>query len=766
MPMRLTLRTMLAYLDDILEPDDSEEIAKKIEESEFATGLLHRTRDCMRRLRLGAPPVAGRGMALDPNTVAEYLDNTLASERVPDFEKVCLESDMHLAEVAGCHQILTLVLGEPAEIDPASRERMYRLILQSAGSGVAADRVVPPPVSVPPVAAAADDHLQVRRARPEVPDYLRESKRSRVIPVLATLAVAAMLTLVVLLFFGPQDIRIRIANLIGGDRNAADDQTGSVDGKTGGAERDSVADKGNAASGSAAKRNAANDDVSNTGNANSAAPSKQPAAATGRGSAPGDRAALVPEAPSNGAIPEPGDDAEPAETGPEAATRQDGNGGPKLPDQAPAAVPDGSDEPATVPSTDSADPAAAVAANNTDQPDLAKPEREPIARPETAEEIGRYTSDNDVLLIFDATAKVWKRLPFKSTLATGDRLLALPGFRPSVTLSAGVTVQPVGPAVVVLDSVDEQGVPHITIDYGRVILLTVGKPKNQIHLNLGGREALVTFNNAQSTLAVDVRPTLVAGQDPATTPAIVNVDRLASSGTIVWKEGRDTFELTAGNDLPKWLSPDSLSLIEQRAAFGQGGLEHGLALTRSVTLALKELAQSRRMEVKTLAMRGLAHVGDFELLVRALDDEEQRTTWPTCIESLRAALGHGAATADEVRAAFEKKRGAEGAELYRMLWGYTAQQLKDGEDARLVDYLSHESLDFRVVSYWTLQTITNRGGDMFYHPQDSPQKRKQAVQKWKERLKDHKIVPTSAAVGPKPSVGPKPAVGAGPAAAS
>jgi hypothetical protein len=160
--MRLTLRNMLAYMDEILEPAPREEIAHKIEESEFATGIMHRIRDVTRRIRLGAPKLTGKGMGVDPNTVAMYLDNTLPSDRVPDFEKVCLESDVHLAEVAACHQILALVLGESAQIDPELRRKMYAIVHRAEqpldGTGTAK---APPPLPASTVRG---------RQRPHVPE--------------------------------------------------------------------------------------------------------------------------------------------------------------------------------------------------------------------------------------------------------------------------------------------------------------------------------------------------------------------------------------------------------------------------------------------------------------------------------------------------------------------------------------------------------------------------------------------------------------------
>lgn len=206
--MRLTLRTLLAYLDDILEPSQTRELGEKINESGFAEQLISRIRDVMRRRRLSAPALSGPGSGIDPNAVGEYLDNTLSPEKTADVEKVCLESDVHLAEVAACHQILTLVLHEPVEIPPDSRARLYALTpdggesrlprAESAGVAVPAAEVplldrpskvtgvkaldVPPPAEIAFTAPPQDLLSVTGQEAPEhskLPEYLREPAGSR-----------------------------------------------------------------------------------------------------------------------------------------------------------------------------------------------------------------------------------------------------------------------------------------------------------------------------------------------------------------------------------------------------------------------------------------------------------------------------------------------------------------------------------------------------------------------------------------------------------
>jgi hypothetical protein len=124
--MRLTLRTLLAWLDDTLQPGQVRAIGIQVAESPFAQELAERIRRVTRQRRLSVPG-GSKPDAADPNVVASYLDNDLDPDGVAEYEKKCLTSDVNLAEVASVHQILSL-LGQKVRVPTEARARMYTLV--------------------------------------------------------------------------------------------------------------------------------------------------------------------------------------------------------------------------------------------------------------------------------------------------------------------------------------------------------------------------------------------------------------------------------------------------------------------------------------------------------------------------------------------------------------------------------------------------------------------------------------------------------------
>jgi hypothetical protein len=154
--MRLTLRTLLAWLDDTLPPSEVREIGKQVAESPFAQELVERIHRVTRQRRLTIPSSTGPD-ASDPNLVAAYLDSGLEPDLVADYEKQCLTSDVHLAEVASVHQILSLI-GQKAKVPNEAKSRMFNLVKgresaarvePKAGAAAAAAAPAPEPISEP-----------------------------------------------------------------------------------------------------------------------------------------------------------------------------------------------------------------------------------------------------------------------------------------------------------------------------------------------------------------------------------------------------------------------------------------------------------------------------------------------------------------------------------------------------------------------------------------------------------------------------------------
>ncbi|MCH8044957.1 MAG: hypothetical protein IID44_14700 [Planctomycetes bacterium] len=718
--MRLTLRTLLAHQDDILEPEDAAQIEQKIEESEFASGLVHRLKDVSQRLRLGAPPLEGRGMGLDPNVVAEYLDNTLDTEQVPDFEKTCLESDVHLAEVASSHQILTLVLGEPAQVDPDSRQRMYGLIESSEAAAVPAppgvDPTAPPPpskseapvaagqppvqpgeapVEAPPVDPPAENKV---RRKPEVPDYLREgAAKSNRGKVIATLLIAVAAGVAIFLNFGGKEyVNQWLADSGESSQQPAD-------------ETPDVGDDGSAANASAA-----------------------PNGKTPEGSLPENS---FPKLPAPDDLPK--EPAQPASVPmPKTETGRDAI---KLPDPKPSPV-------------------------DIVPPDSAAPDARPGPKPKPIEpkivRLGQLRSAKQPLLVFDEETKQWRRLPVNAAINSGTTLLALPTFRPTITLGS-LSVHLGSETMIELEGFDEHGVAALRIIYGRVILLAAGGQESRLRVLIGKSRYELTINDAD--LALHVSPRTTPGVDPAETSAAPQVDLYVTRGDILWKNAEtgeqkqyhgDRHVAVAGprraekaglDDFPQWILEEQLTSSERRASVRN--VEPGLQPEDPIQLRLQEMARHQRREIRLLAARCLGHIDEFDSFVEALNNADARGYWDIHVDSLLAAMARSPRSAKLVRNSLKRHDAGRVDHLYPILWGYSEEGLRDGGAATLVGHLNHDELIFRVLSSSMLKRITGLG--LGYSPEDTAAKRKMSVRRWTDRLKKGAIVPKGASLRKK-----------------
>jgi hypothetical protein len=706
--MRLTLRTMLAYMDNVLEPNESEELGRKIRESKFAGDLVQQIRTVASKVRMDAPKLDGKGMGHDANTVSEYLDSALPQDRVGDFERVCLESNKHLAEVAGCHQILTLVLGKPADVPDGLRERIYAL-------GHAEAELEAPPVAVAkpkgkaPVKSASNGHSAiVTRAAEHVPEYLRAGRTGGIWQFLGTLAAVFLLAALVLRLMGPFNSShpvlalFKSATTVADANQSAEPSTVPSPSKEPPAAASDLPTAGEQPAASAAT-GSQGEAVSKSGESTASEP-QSPAAST-----PSQPGPVIPATPS-------------VET----------ESAPKLP-----AIPPVPDVPA-------------VAANESkpkplpDGPDVPKAE---APKPEPVDiDVGRFLSDEHVLAHQAKEDGIWLRVPARSVLSAGERLISLPAFRPQIALASGVQVTFAGESAVQLAEPLEKDSSRMKVDYGRLLLVTVGAAGAQLELDLGGLRGVVTLVDADSAVAISVKKFLPPGTDPDSMPPFSVVEIFNTYGRVTWEESDQPrveiptgqVRIYAGGDAPDnygpfaspdWIDPKSIAPIDRES---QIVLERLLVEDKALNLSLAEALEHRQVNVRSLAARCLAVLGEFEPILNELNDPRQQAFWSGEFATLRSCIQRGPETAARLKDALTRSRPDHAPELYRLLWGYSEDQLAKDEAMNLVKLLESDQMDVRVLAIQNLVAIT--GAMEFYRAEKKPEDVRAAIQAWRSRL--------------------------------
>jgi len=772
--MRLTLRTLLAHLDRTLDAEDDAAISAKLRTSEFASQLVARVKASMASGDLEALSWESTGRIDDPNRVAEYLDSVLSPAQIAEVERVCLESDSHLAEVAACHQVLTIVLGQAAEVPAALRQRIYRLdpdrsfrdaVEDGIFGGVEASPPLPAgdqlatdtgsPVLPPPVAPVGVDDSGVwdaparlkryaataageaaearfgksrRLSKADLSDYRVE--RSRWASWLVGLGALAALFIGVIWYGGLSGTPVVDDRLAAGDqvgtRTPSDrPTTGEIPGP------DILGPMG-----SVTELNGRDPDVviGIDGTEDAVAPNESPSpgALTEAADMPAVEADISP-APADQTLPIVGSPAFELESGEMSA----GEG--RLP--AVAAVDPTVDLPPA--SVDLAEAAEAVRAGD-------------VPGPVEAVDPVLVTGDGTLLLIRDAGVEDWMLARQGDVIDPNGELICPPLYRDRLSLHGRSDLTLVGPARLEM-SAPTGRVVEIRLVYGRFLISGSELPE-QLTIRFGETSSVLTLPTPESGVAVEVtslRPPGADPEDPAVTRSVIHV--LAVGGEPRWRSGtRPEVTLEAGqllrlsagyqvsldevSSVPAWIdepieAPDSL------AALARTGLLELVRGNESIELSLREAMDYRRAEVGALAARTLLLLGRHDVYFGAegvFNQPRQRNSWPEHFDAMVRTINRGPETAAEVSAAIGRMDGAQAALIYRLLWLYSDAQLEAGADEMLVRALDDPNLTVRVLAAENLRRIT--GSLMNYRPEvDAAVRRATDIRRWEIRLRRGEI---------------------------
>lgn len=762
--MRLTLRTLLAYMDNMLEPADAEALRVKIEESEFAKVLMARIEAAVRQPRLSSLPLDEKGLGLDANSIAQYLDNTLAPELVPELEQFLLQSDMQLAEVAACHQALASILdsepitspelrhrvrclGSPKEIAqgptaPVAKRAEYGHSQEAASHSLGAQPSPAPTTnsrassqSVSPKSAPSmsDSLIMTDPLRPAHADWtnngVREessSKPKNGLRVLITLALAALLVLAAYQAIGPFN---RLQGLWTSTALAPE--------------------------GSVAKDNNPDDGSSDSENPNS-------------------NSALQSDsniADNNSELKQP-TDVEDENPAPSSASEKPDNSSAGSPETAMPSAGEMKDGAAPNPDSDSA------TSSSTNPSTPLKPQI-PLGNVQVATwNPPAELAQGHLLFINDQANRQLIRVTSATTFPHGTRLLIAPGVRNSIQVNHDVAWS-FYTATDFSVSTDSQ-MPWITmvdLTQGKAVLQDSGKSnfvdrQPQTLLRNGNTLIALRWSEPNSAVAVEATPMFVdpSRYDPQYVGPVVPVTDLRISvlqgkiefssveitekvdvakllsetsafqklmlGDSLVRTGVNQWEGVKIDKAPTWIETPLERPIDRQAA---NDLMQLLPAGARANLVIVEALQNRRAEIAALAAQTLILSDDFSFLAGPaglLNDDRFRSHWTTLIDAVRERVSSSPESLEALKASLATQDVQRGALLFQVLVGYSEPELKLSAAERLVNLLESEFLDERILAIYQLKRIT--GKDLGFQP-DRPSRG--LIQDWKRLWRTGGIPP-------------------------
>jgi hypothetical protein len=836
--MRLTLRTLLAYLDHTLDPADEAALSEKVQSSTIASSLVRRIQTVLKAENVGAPSPDATSPNDDANTVAEYLDSTLAPELTADVERRCLESESHLAEVAASHQVLAATLTQPANVPSSLRRRIYDLQLEieqdvqpdtsdsvamlpggmvmpvgpeDSGVSDATTRLRNEPdlpstlaaaakairkkhraelkqanaasgnsgadtSSGKPMATATNSQaiagIRSRQSLEELEPLLSGGRSSRVVPFLVSLALTAAFLFVLTKAFSPL-LAIKNRDVAREDAPNPVDQNAENYGTQGNKPAANAPDTLIPAT--PARPEPTREKTDAVSNDKLAAPDQtndsadiletptapiEPAGADAftQESTASDETAEVEHARVEPAATGTNDGVT-EESAPQRQTGPPVVGAP----QDPASLLDSVASKAS----DAAFEASMVIGGVQEHGGLLLTQ-EVVANP--AAPAGQATGDSPEAGSQEATIVRWKRVAPDEKILNGQVLVCPPSYRSRLVFDGGVELTMVGPAGIRIERKAEFGGRlGLTIDFGRVTLMTTGEP-NEIWVGNPVSTGWVDLRDSGAMVAIEVNHRRLPSQsvEHSSWKSDLFVDSLAGTVGLAIAGSADQarnpasllpvgqrFSQTFGREpsvdrtgaAPDWIdSPDEVT--DQAAAAARKSLAELVQTSEPVEAALLKAIDFRDVNVAGLAARTLVNMGVVYFCFGQKDQygppgllnrPEFRSQWPAIVESLRDFFDRGEDYANSVAYAALAREGENDAlKIITLLKGFTQGELDEGGAAILVAMLDDPKMSVRVFASETLRMIT--GDTLDYRPDfELPAQRRSAINKWKSNVRNESI---------------------------
>ena len=770
--MRLTLRTLLAWMDGVLPPDAARQLGEQVDASPVARKLVERIGAVVENDRIAAPRLNARGLAADANSVAEYLDNTLAAERLEAFETICLESDVHLAEVAACHAMLAEVARDPATVEPLDAGRR-RALMESIEQRIKAHpEVILGGAAAPAARPGGEGPREPARSRghaggggvtltPVAAEPATPTRRRRT-PWGAWGVFAASL----LLLAGLAAFFVRSAGLFQAPADVAA-------GLQKGAEAPPIEPGAEVAAIPPADAVAAVEAVEGTepapGGIGAVVAPPDGNGAEARIDTPPVTVAAAGER-GNGAADGGMDDPAAVETTP--AETDPGAAAPADPDPAAAPEPGLAQGPAKVPAGEALAIAAGVRKGRPapprapEKPDMGVADDVGLEGPAEAGGIGFVSADGALLArVADGDLVRWTPLGVGTPFAAGAEVVVPPGMRPEVNLG-GLSIR-LEPRSVVRFDVDADGTPQVDVVAGRLVAraaggdarigIRAGALAGRIVAGLEGGVAVESGTDWQRgsggrevativRVAPVARPLRWTGADGDPAEATTLPAR-SVLGAVSSAPGEATLAERDG-PAPDWIAGGArIDALERGAAETflrrLGALPAGDAPADGLGRVLESMAVDRRVENRIFAAVTLALLGDYRAAAELLAaDVPGRKLEPRQWAALEAAvvplaLERGPDSEERLRRAWEDHGPPGRAELLMAMGrGPTDDDLAAGADRTLVDALGDASLVVRRYALAVLADVTRPAtfDRARYRPDAPDEARREGVAWWRTQM--------------------------------